>query len=76
MLEGLAWDVWRQPFAYTFLPRVAFFADVQAAIIFEALAHGCTSTTAYITIHNMCAGMIDRWGTEEQQLATPNISTC
>ena len=40
---------------------------LEAAIIFEALAQGCTSTTAYITIHNMCAGMIDRYGTEEQR---------
>lgn len=40
---------------------------LEAAIIFEALAQGCTSTTAYITIHNMCAGMIDRYGTDEQR---------
>jgi len=40
---------------------------LEAAIIFEALSMGCTSTTAYITIHNMCAGMIDRYGTDEQR---------
>jgi len=40
---------------------------LDAAVIFEALSHGCTSTTAYITIHNMVAGMIDRFGTEEQR---------
>ena len=29
-----------------------------AAIVFEALAGGCTSTTAYLTIHNMVSWMI------------------
>ena len=43
---------------------------LEAAIIFEALSMGCTSTTAYITIHNMCAGMIDRYGTDEQRCRT------
>lgn len=38
---------------------------LQASIIFEALAQGCASTTAYISIHNMCAWMIDTYGSEE-----------
>ena len=38
---------------------------LDAAIIFEELAACCTSTTAYITIHNMVTGMIDTWGTPE-----------
>ncbi len=38
---------------------------LDAAIIFEALASGCTATAAYITIHNMCTWMIDRCATEE-----------
>nr|WP_314626024.1 acyl-CoA dehydrogenase family protein [uncultured Janthinobacterium sp.] len=33
-----------------------------AAIVFEELAGGCTSTTAYITIHNMATWMLSRWG--------------
>jgi hypothetical protein len=33
-----------------------------AAIIFEELAQGCTSTAAYISIHNMAAWMIDAYG--------------
>ncbi|MEQ8344094.1 MAG: acyl-CoA dehydrogenase family protein [Sneathiellaceae bacterium] len=33
-----------------------------AAVIFEELAAGCTSTAAYISIHNMAAWMIDRFG--------------
>jgi len=40
---------------------------LDASIIFEALAQGCVSTTAYITIHNMVCWMIDRFGTEEQR---------
>lgn len=35
-----------------------------AAIVFEELAAGCTSTTAYITIHNMATWMLSRWGSE------------
>jgi len=38
---------------------------LDAALIFEALASGCTSTAAYISIHNMCTWMIDRFGSEE-----------
>lgn len=40
---------------------------LDASIIFEQLATGCTSTTAYITIHNMCAWMIDHFGNQEQR---------
>ncbi|MCO5572307.1 hypothetical protein L7F22_026060 [Adiantum nelumboides] len=35
------------------------------AVIFETLAYGDVSTTAYLTIHNMCCSLIDRFGTEE-----------
>lgn len=35
--------------------------------IIEALATGCVGTTAMVSIHNMCAGMIDKFGTEEQR---------
>jgi alkylation response protein AidB-like acyl-CoA dehydrogenase len=38
-----------------------------ASVIFEALATGCPATTAYLTIHNMCAWMIDSFGTEKQR---------
>jgi alkylation response protein AidB-like acyl-CoA dehydrogenase len=37
---------------------------LQGSVIFEALASACPSTTAYITIHNMCAWMIDSFGSE------------
>jgi alkylation response protein AidB-like acyl-CoA dehydrogenase len=35
---------------------------LDAALIFEELAQGCTSTAAYISIHNMAAWMIDTYG--------------
>ena len=38
-----------------------------AAVIFEELAAGCTSTAAYISIHNMAAWMIDRFGSDAQR---------
>ncbi len=38
---------------------------LDAAIIFEELAQGCTSTAAYISIHNMAAWMIDTFGNDE-----------
>jgi alkylation response protein AidB-like acyl-CoA dehydrogenase len=38
-----------------------------AALIFEALATGCPSISAYISIHNMCAWMIDSFGSQAQR---------
>ncbi|MGB1406299.1 MAG: isobutyryl-CoA dehydrogenase [Parvibaculales bacterium] len=38
-----------------------------AALIFEALSGGCTSTAAYMTIHNMASWMIDSFGNAEQR---------
>jgi hypothetical protein len=40
---------------------------LDAALIFEELAAGCTSTAAYISIHNMAAWMIDCFGDEAQR---------
>jgi alkylation response protein AidB-like acyl-CoA dehydrogenase len=40
---------------------------LDAAIIFEELARGCPSTAAYISIHNMVAWMIDRFGDDDQR---------
>ena len=40
---------------------------LDATIIFEELAQGCTSTAAYISIHNMAAWMIDAFGEEAQR---------
>ncbi|MFL0672224.1 MAG: acyl-CoA dehydrogenase family protein [Erythrobacter sp.] len=35
---------------------------LEAALIMEAMAYGCPSTSAFISIHNMGAWMIDRFG--------------
>ena len=40
---------------------------LDAALIFEELASACVSTAAYLSIHNMAAWMIDRFGTNEQR---------
>jgi alkylation response protein AidB-like acyl-CoA dehydrogenase len=40
---------------------------LDATIIFEELAQGCTSTAAYISIHNMAAWMIDAFAGESQR---------
>ncbi|WP_304525465.1 acyl-CoA dehydrogenase family protein [Halomonas sp. I5-271120] len=37
---------------------------LEASLIFEQLAQGCISTTAYLTIHNMASWMIANWGSE------------
>ena len=37
---------------------------LDAALIFEQMAAGCTSTTAFITIHNMATWMLSRFGSE------------
>ncbi len=38
---------------------------LDASLIIEALAYGCTSTTAFITIHNMVLWMLTSFGTSE-----------
>jgi alkylation response protein AidB-like acyl-CoA dehydrogenase len=40
---------------------------LDATIIFEELAAACVSTAAYLSIHNMAAWMIDRFGNDEQR---------
>ncbi|MEW1990069.1 acyl-CoA dehydrogenase family protein [Brevibacterium casei] len=40
---------------------------MDAALIFEAMSTGCPSVAAYISIHNMVAWMIDKYGNEEQK---------
>jgi alkylation response protein AidB-like acyl-CoA dehydrogenase len=40
---------------------------LDAAIIFEELAAGCASTAAFVSIHNMAAWMIDRFGDAAQR---------
>ncbi|MFQ6756369.1 acyl-CoA dehydrogenase family protein [Cereibacter sphaeroides] len=38
---------------------------LDATLVFEALAMACPSVAAFLSIHNMCAGMIDRYGSDE-----------
>jgi alkylation response protein AidB-like acyl-CoA dehydrogenase len=40
---------------------------LDAALIFEALSTGCPTVAAYISIHNMCAWMIDAYGDDAQR---------
>jgi alkylation response protein AidB-like acyl-CoA dehydrogenase len=40
---------------------------LDAALIFEALAAGCPTISAYMSIHNMAGWMIDAYGSEEQR---------
>uniref|UniRef100_T1JMS5 Isobutyryl-CoA dehydrogenase, mitochondrial n=1 Tax=Strigamia maritima TaxID=126957 RepID=T1JMS5_STRMM len=37
---------------------------LDASLIFEALSQGCVTTTAYISIHNMCVWMLDEFASE------------
>lgn len=37
---------------------------LEAALIMEAMAYGCPSTSAFISIHNMAAWMIDQFGSD------------
>jgi len=49
---------------------------LDGAIVFEELSRACPSTAAYISIHNMVAGMIERFGTAEQHsIHLPQLAT-
>ena len=37
---------------------------LEAALIMEAMAYGCPSTSAFISIHNMASWIIDRFGSQ------------
>ncbi|MDH3031152.1 isobutyryl-CoA dehydrogenase [Methylobacterium fujisawaense] len=38
-----------------------------ATLIFEALSTGCPTVAAFLSIHNMCAWMIDAYGDDDQR---------
>jgi alkylation response protein AidB-like acyl-CoA dehydrogenase len=40
---------------------------LDAALIFEALATGCPTIAAFLSIHNMVSWIIDRYGSQEQR---------
>ena len=46
-------------FAGIYCPSGTGLSRLEASVIFEALATGCVPTSAYLTIHNMCAWIID-----------------
>ncbi|MGX1101310.1 isobutyryl-CoA dehydrogenase [Amorphus sp. MBR-141] len=49
---------------------------LEAALIFEALSTGCPSVASYLSIHNMSAWMIDRFGSHAQRQAfLPDLCT-
>lgn len=49
---------------------------LESALIMEAMAYGCPSTSAFISIHNMASWMIDRFGaTAVKQKYLPHLVT-
>ncbi len=40
---------------------------LDATLVFEALSMACPSVAAFLSIHNMCAKMIDAYGSEEMK---------
>jgi alkylation response protein AidB-like acyl-CoA dehydrogenase len=50
---------------------------LEAALIMEAMAYGCPSTSAFISIHNMAGWMIDRFGSPALKAKyLPSLVTC
>ena len=50
---------------------------LESALIMEAMAYGCPSTSAFISIHNMAAWMIDTFGGEAVKAQyLPDMVTC
>jgi alkylation response protein AidB-like acyl-CoA dehydrogenase len=49
---------------------------LDATLIFEGLSYGCPSVSAFLSIHNMVAWMIDAFGSEEQRAERlPELAT-
>ena len=49
---------------------------LDAVLIFEVLARACPAFSSFISIHNMAASMIDRFGSEEQrQRLVPKLTS-
>ena len=42
---------------------------LDAVLIFEALAKGCPTVAAFLSIHNMCTAIVDAYGSPEQRRA-------
>lgn len=57
-------------FAGLYVPEEYGGTDVgrlTAALVFEELAKGCFATAVYLSVHNMVANLIYRYGSEEQR---------
>ncbi len=49
---------------------------LDSAIIFEQLATGCPSTTAFLSIHNMVTWMVDKFGSDDlRQTFIPRLAS-
>ena len=49
---------------------------LDSTLIFESLSHGCTSTAAFLSIHNMANWMIDSFGSNElKERIVPDLCT-
>ncbi len=49
---------------------------LDGVLIFEQLSRGCIATAAFLSIHNMCTWMVDRFGSAEQRaLWVPRLAT-
>ncbi|GAA6192323.1 acyl-CoA dehydrogenase [Phaeobacter gallaeciensis] len=49
---------------------------LDATMVFEALAMSCPAVGSFLSIHNMCGGMIDKFGSEEtKQKWLPDLCT-
>ncbi|MFY0596038.1 MAG: acyl-CoA dehydrogenase family protein [Cognatishimia sp.] len=47
---------------------------LDATLVFEALAMACPAVGSFLSIHNMCGGMIDKFGSEElKQRVLPGL---
>ncbi len=50
---------------------------LEAALVMEAMAYGCASTSAFISIHNMATWMIDRFGDADvKRRYLPDLVAC
>jgi hypothetical protein len=57
-------------FGGLFVPEAlggAGIARLDATLVFEALAAACPSVAAFLSIHNMCAGMVATYGSDESK---------
>ena len=42
---------------------------LDGTLVFEGLSHACPTIAAFLSIHNMCAWMVSRWGSDDLKSA-------